>query len=212
MGTAAKPSPPLASGAAAMLAAAAMLIGHPLAAQRQDTMPPGPSAVCSPCISAAHSGLIAPSDTGRPRAIEYSSGYFTRLTIHRIGSYVELPLFAAEYVIGQKLISDEQATGMRSSLRGPHQAVATGLEGLFAINTVTGVWNLVESRHDPAGRTRRWIHSIAMLTADAGFVATAQSAGSARPADGGADRHRSLAIASMGVATAATLMMWLWKN
>jgi hypothetical protein len=51
-----------------------------------------------------------------------------------------------------------------------------------------------------------------MLAADAGFVATAGSAGSARGGGTSANTHRALAIGSMGLATASTLMMWLWKN
>ena len=173
---------------------------------------------CSACIHGPRLGFALTAsatvrDTGRRKAIEYSNGYGTRLTIHRIASYAALPLFAAEYFIGQKVLTDEQANpGVRSRLRGTHGMVATGLEALFAVNTVTGVWNLIEARHDPAGRTRRWIHSLSMLAADAGFVATAASAGSARGGGHSADQHRSLAIGSMAIAAASTIMMWLWKD
>jgi len=43
----------------------------------------------------------------------------------------------------------------------------------LGLNSVTGVWNLWESRHQPAGRTRRTLHGLLMLAADAGFGATA---------------------------------------
>ena len=43
---------------------------------------------------------------------------------------------------------------------------------LFAVNTVTGVWNLSEGRKDPNHRTKRMVHGILMAVADAGFVAT----------------------------------------
>ena len=156
---------------------------------------------------------VTRQDTTRPRAIVYSNGYYTRLTIHRIASYAELPLFAAEYFVGTKVLNDERDNpGVRSSLRGTHGMLATGLEALFALNTVTGVWNLIEARHDPAGRTRRWLHSLTMLAADAGFVATAGSTRSARGGGTSASTHRAWAIGSMGLATASTLMMWLWKN
>ncbi|MGH7523427.1 MAG: hypothetical protein ACREK8_03890 [Gemmatimonadales bacterium] len=173
---------------------------------------------CGACIGGPIVGLrpvpVSPTaDTGRSRAIEYSNAYAVRLKIHQIGSYIELPLFAAEYFVGNKVLNDERADpSRRSSLKGTHSAIASGLEILFAVNTVTGGWNLIESRHDPAGRARRWIHSITMLVADGGFVATAGSAGSARGGGNSADTHRNLAIASMGLATAATLMMWLWKD
>ncbi len=207
---------------AAATVVASLTSAHRAVAQRGDSLViplTNRQAACGPCGAGPTAGLapmsgeVAAQDTTRRRAIEYSSSYFTRLTIHRIGSYVELPLFATEYVLGQKLLTAERNNPhVRSSLRGPHGLVASGLEVLFAANTVTGVWNLVEARHDPAGRTRRWIHSIAMLIADGGFVASAQSAGAARRTDSGANQHRNIAIGSMGLATAATLMMWLWKN
>ena len=193
---------------------------HRLRAQAPapDTVRTIGAAACGACLAGSAIGLRSVpatpiADTGRPRAIEYSSAYAVRLKIHQIGSYIELPLFAAEYFVGEKVLSDERADPLRrSSLKGTHSAIASGLELLFAVNTVTGGWNLIESRHDPAGRTRRWIHSIAMLVADGGFVATAGSAGSARGGGDNASQHRTLAIASMGLATAATLMMWLWKD
>ena len=39
------------------------------------------------------------------------------------------------------------------------------------MNTVTGVWNLIEARHDPQyGRGHRWgSRGLLMLAADAGF-------------------------------------------
>jgi hypothetical protein len=188
------------------------------AAQRPDAVAPtSDTNACGACITATEVGLrpvaVSRQDTGRTRAIAYSNGYYTRLTIHRIASYTELPLFVAEYFVGTKVLNDERADpAVRSSLRGTHSAIASGLEALFAINTVTGVWNLIDARHDPSGRTRRWLHSLTMLAADAGFVATAGSAGSARGGGTSANTHRSLAIGSMGLATASTLMMWLWKN
>ena len=41
---------------------------------------------------------------------------------------------------------------------------------------MTGVWNLAESRKDPHHRTKRTIHSVLMLLADAGFVVTGATA------------------------------------
>jgi hypothetical protein len=155
------------------------------------------------------------SDTAvkRTKAVEYSEGYYKRLSVHRIASYAELPLFATEYILGQKLLNDERTSGTApSGLRGAHSVVAGGLGVLFAVNTVTGVWNLLEARHDPNGRTRRTIHGLGMLLADAGFLWTASLAGNAKRSDAGANRHRNAAIASISVATASTLMMWLWKD
>jgi hypothetical protein len=155
------------------------------------------------------------SDTGgsrRPHAIEYSEGYATRLTIHRIASYAELPLFAGEYIVGQRLLNDERTMPRPpGGLRSAHRVLATSLDVLFLGNTVTGVWNLVSSWHDPNGRTRRLIHAVTMLAADAGFAYTGSLAHDARRTDAGANKHRNFAIASISLASASTLMMWFWK-
>ena len=81
-----------------------------------------------------------------------------------------------------------------------------------------GVRNLVEGWKDPKGRTRRLIHRVAMLAADAGFLATAGTAPDDDRSEGRAgggssvSTHRTWAISASSVATAATLMMWLWKG
>ena len=150
--------------------------------------------------------------SARPRAIEYSDWYYRRLTMHRIASYAELPLFAGEYVLGERLINDEQHGRPPSGLVTAHVLVATGLGTLFAFNTVTGAWNLWESRKDPAGRTRRELHTLLMLASDAGFLATAAAGGDAKHSVSNADLHRSLAIASIGLGSAGTIMMWVWRN
>jgi hypothetical protein len=165
---------------------------------------------------------LASADTvpaGRPMAREYSDAYYTRLTIHKYASYATIPLFVAEVYLGQKLYSADSGTST-DALRSAHSAVAYGIAGLFVVNTVTGVWNLWEARKDPEGRTRRYVHSITMIVADAGFVATGASApgheyhenGSVNPnyqAD--KTRHRNIAIASMSLALASYLMMLVWK-
>ncbi len=164
----------------------------------------------------------APPRSKRPRAIEYSDWYYRRLTMHRIASYAELPLFAGEYVLGERLLHYTRYERAPSGLKTAHVLVAGGLGTLFAFNTVTGGWNLWESRKDPAGRTRRILHTVLMLAADAGFFATAAAA------NGGGDHHdrlanqpyrppndqlhQSLAEASMGIGLAGTVMMWAWRN
>lgn len=155
-----------------------------------------------------------PDTVRRPRAIEYSDMYYTRLAIHRWASFAELPLFAAEWMVGQKLLNEQRTTnaGEHSSLRSAHGALTGGLEALFAVNTVTGLWNLYDSRHEPAGRTKRVVHSILMLAADAGFMYTASLAADDRRSTTANEKHRSAALTSMGIATVSTLMMWLWKN
>ena len=100
--------------------------------------------------------------TRRPKAIQYSDWYNRRLTAHRIGSYTMLPLFAAEWSLGQNLLQDQDPP---SWMRGTHQGVAGAIRAPFTVNTITGVWNLWDSRSDPAGRTRR----LSARGRDAGF-------------------------------------------
>ena len=156
---------------------------------------------------------IAPTDTGRrrprPRAIEYSDWYARRLQIHRIGSYTMLPLFGVEYVLGQQLLN---GTDPHSATGSAHALAAGGIGVLFTVNTVTGLWNLWDARSDPAGRTRRILHSLAMLAGDAGFVWTGATGGAAKRSNDAARRHRNIALGSIGISTLGTAMMWLWKN
>jgi len=148
----------------------------------------------------------------RPRAIEYSDAYYTRLRIHQLASYAELPLFATEYVLGERLLKEERTGFPSQGLKTAHTTVALGLGALFTINTVTGGWNLWEARKDPARRTLRIIHSVAMLGADAGFAWAGASGGGAKHTLTGANQHRTISIYSMALATAGTAMMWLFHN
>lgn len=163
--------------------------------------------VPSPAIVEATNDTIRP----RPRAFVYSDAYGTRMTIHKWSSWAMLPLFAGEYVVGQKLYTDPQGGS-----RDTHSLLAAGIGGLFAVNTVTGAWNLWESRKDPHGRTRRWIHGISMIVADAGFLATAGTAPESEDGfgatEGNKSLHRTLAISSGSLALGSWLMMLLWKD
>lgn len=141
----------------------------------------------------------------RPQAFQYSEAYNTRRKIHMIASYATIPLFIGQYIAGQKLYD---GTGGESA-KSAHGALAGGVAALFAVNTVTGVWNLWEGRADPNGKTRRWVHGLLMLGADAGFVATGLMAPDDDEGRGSSDRsaHRNVAIASMSAAAASYLYM-----
>jgi hypothetical protein len=147
--------------------------------------------------------------TRRPKAIQYSDWYARRLLVHRLGSYTMLPLFAAEWSLGQNLLQDQDPP---SWMRGTHRGVAAAIGVVFTVNTVTGAWNLWDSRHDPASRTRRYIHAAAMLASDAGFIWAGAVGGSARRSRSNANTHRAIALTSIGVSTAGTAMMWFWRN
>lgn len=144
----------------------------------------------------------------RPRAFVYSDAYYTRLKIHKWASYATIPLFATEWILGQKLYN---FTGGRA-VHTAHGWVAGGLAGLFGVNTVTGVWNLVEARKDPNGRKRRLIHSILMLASDAGFMASGMTAPGRRFVnvqqwESRRRLHRDVAISSMVTALAGYVVM-----
>jgi hypothetical protein len=158
-----------------------------------------------------------PQDQAPRRAVpfEYSEAYKVRAKIHKISSYATLPLFVANYFVGQDLYNhpgDESKKGLHGGL-----VAATGV--LFGINTVTGVWNLYEGRKDPTHRTKRMTHGILMLIADAGFLATAMLApddeheGSGAPiSTNGRSTHRTVALTSMGIATVSYLIMLFGGN
>jgi hypothetical protein len=152
----------------------------------------------------------APSPAPRPVAFEYSDGYYTRLKIHKWASFATLPLFATQVVLGQKLYNGDTSDSVRSA----HNAVAVGTGVLFSVNTITGVWNMVEGRKDPNRKTAVKVHGILMLLADAGFAATGFMAPNTEYEGGfestsGVSRstHRAVALSSMGVATVAYLIM-----
>lgn len=164
-------------------------------------------------------GRALPLATPPPQLVEYSDAYLTRLKIHKYASYATLPLFAAAYVTGNELIKNGENAA--SWARNTHGAIAGGLAVLFGVNTVTGIWNLYEARNDPEGRTRRVLHSVLLLAADAGFLATAALAGESEGGEGGVrggdggdnSAHRAMAITSMGLAfTGYMTMTWPFRR
>jgi hypothetical protein len=193
--------------------------------QLQDVLRQDPSAV-TPERAASRAGLNAvfsksvaqtPASTP-PVIIEYSDAYRTRARIHRIASYATVPLFATELFLGESLY-DHPSEGKKSA----HLVVAGSIAGLFAVNTVTGVWNLMEARHDPNGRRRRWVHGLLMLVADAGFVATGALAPDDDGEEGGREgagsgsnssrsTHRAVAISSIAIASVGYIVQVLGKK
>lgn len=174
------------------------------------TAPRGPLAV-APFESWEPDFFAVDTTPRRPRAIEHSDFYYVRLGIHRYASYAIVPTFITEYVLGQSLYNHPPGS---SGTRTAHSVVAVGLVSLFGVNTVTGVWNLWDSRHDAPGRARRYIHAALMITADAGFVAATAVAPGRRQvlADPSRARlHRALALSSMGLALGGYGMMLIWK-
>jgi len=161
-----------------------------------------PLAISADAVAAAVQEGAAPP----PKAFEYSDAYHTRAKIHKYASFATLPLFVTEGFLGQSLYNDPT-----SGKKTAHLAVATGIGTLFGINTVTGVWNLVEARKDPNHSGRRWVHGLLMLGADAGFLATAATGpgGDEQFAvdEGSRSTHRALAFTSISMATTGYLIM-----
>jgi hypothetical protein len=155
-----------------------------------------------------NSGGQQPAPT-HPSATTYSHGYEVRLKIHKYASWATLPLFGTQLALGQSLY-DHPETGAKKTAHG---IVGAGIVGLFGVNTVTGVWNLWEGRHDTDGRRMRIIHSVLMLASDGGFVAATATGpdihnGIIRnPSD--RSLHRNIAVASIGVGTVGYLLMLL---
>lgn len=137
-------------------------------------------------------------------AFEYSEGYRQRARIHKLASWATLPLFAAEAVVGSSLYSNPTSTK-----RDAHVVLGAGIGALFAVNTVTGVWNLLEARKDPSFGKKKWVHSILMMGADVGFVATALTGPESEhgESEGSRSTHRAIVFSSIAMATTAYLIM-----
>jgi len=155
----------------------------------------------------------APGGTGRrcPRAIQLSHWYGRRLTIRRTLSYVTLPVFAAQFVAGERLF--KESSGAPQWAKFTHRAGATTLAGIFTVNTVTGLWNLWDSRMVSNHRALRTAHALMMLTADAAFTyAGAKLSEEAERSLEKRKLHRTIALSATGLTVANGLMMKLFNQ
>jgi hypothetical protein len=147
---------------------------------------------------------VATSDTvrRRPKAVEVSDAYELRLRIHRYASYTMIPLFVVQSVAGNQLLQADKSGAERPGwAKGVHSAGAAGLGALFTLNTVTGLWNLWESRDNDVGRTKRILHSTLLLASDAGFAYSGIKLASDAKHDASArNEHKNVAYYSMGAA------------
>src|SRR4051794_17201447 len=87
-------------------------------------------------VGALHSPALSQArDTtnARPRAVQFSDAYYTRLSIHRIGSYAILPVFAGEYLLGNQLLDNPNTSG---GVKALHSVGAFTIGTIFAVNTV----------------------------------------------------------------------------
>jgi hypothetical protein len=139
----------------------------------------------------------------RPKAFQYSDAYATRRKIHVYASIATLPLFGVQAYLGQKLYNGDFSDAERTA----HQWVGASIVGLFALNTVTGIWNLYEGWGDPSHKKLRVTHGVLMLAADAGFAYAAFAAPSRRSDVSTHSTHRNVAYFSISAATAGYLIM-----
>src|SRR4051812_6768083 len=160
-------------------------------------------------ITAVRLGPGAAPDTTprrRPRAVEVSDAYAMRLRIHHYASYATIPLFAAQTIAGNQMY--QSGSDDPSWAKSMHSVGAAGLGVLFTVNTVTGVWNLWESRGVSEGRTLKLVHSALMLASDAGFAYAGIKLGpDAHNSFSKRQEHRRVAYISMGGALAGYATM-----
>ncbi len=187
------------------LAAAALV----LAPNVPSGAPFGGADSAGPRIAVARSAVAAEGDTTprrRPRAVEVSDAYALRLRIHHYASYAMIPLFAAQAIAGNQLY--QSGSSDPAWAKSLHGIGAGGLAALFTVNTVTGVWNLWESRGVRDGRAVRLAHGALMLASDAGFTYAGVKLGPDATRSGAKrQEHRRVALISMGGALAGYATM-----
>jgi hypothetical protein len=168
-------------------------------------------------LLSAQIAVTVPSDTPPPtpaqrvRAIEVSEWYGRRLTLHRRLSYTVIPLFAFQYAAGDQ-IWEKGAAAPEWARRG-HRIGAATIGSVFLVNTVTGAWNLWDSRHVEDGRARRYLHAASMLVADAGFTwAGAVLSEQAERSLSKRRLHRTVALSSIALSVTSGLIMYLTND
>jgi hypothetical protein len=164
---------------------------------------------------AAQLVAAVPSDTPPPpasptrqrvKAIEVSDWYNRRLVIHRALSYTVIPLFGFQAVAGNQIWVAGSAAPAWA--RTGHRYGAATIAGVFTVNTITGLWNLWDSRKVPQGRALRLMHATSMLVADAGFTWAGAKLSEQAERDMSKRRlHRTVAITSMGITLTSGLLM-----
>jgi hypothetical protein len=147
----------------------------------------------------------------RRRSVEVGEWYARRLTIHRYAAYAAIPVFAFQYVAGDRLYH-EQSDAPQWAKTG-HRVGATALAGIFSVNTVTGAWNWWDSRSQRKGRVLRTIHAISLLGADAAFTyAGVKLSEEAENSDKKRQLHRTVALSAIGVTTLSGVAMKIFNR
>lgn len=194
----------------AIFSLCAALIGAPA--------PVGPAALAAPADTGDTIAIVVlstpiplpqvavDSPHTRPKIVEVSDWYNRRFTIHRWLSYTIIPLFAIQYDAGLRLY--KHPIDAPDWVLPTHRATAAAIGAVFLVNTVTGVWNLWDSRDVPDHRTLRLVHGISMLVADAGFTyAGAVLSRQARDDLGKRKLHKEIAISSISLSLVSGVAM-----
>jgi hypothetical protein len=201
-----------------MLAVGALLLSISTAPLVADTVRVEPANDSVPAVAAsatlatrATATLGSDSVQGRPKPVELSDWYYRRLTVHRWIAYGTLPVFGAQWAAGERLYKDSRAAPTWA--KTTHRVGATLLAGGFTVNTVTGLWNLWDTRSVPQGRALHVIHGLSMLVADGMF--TYAGAKLSNEAENSAEKrqlHRTIALSAMALSTASGVAMKLWNK
>lgn len=168
-------------------------------------------------LLSAQVAVAIPSDTPPPtpaqrvRAVEVSEWYNRRLTLHRRLSYTVIPLFAFQYAAGQQIW--EKGAAAPTWARRGHRIGAATIGSVFLVNTVTGAWNLWDSRQVEEGRARRYLHAASMFVADAGFTwAGAKLSEEAERSLSKRRLHRTVALSSIALSITSGLIMYFTND
>jgi hypothetical protein len=147
----------------------------------------------------------------RRKVVDLSEWYGRRLTIHRYVAYGTLPVFAAQWAAGKRLYDDSRAAPTWA--KTTHRVGATALAAGFTVNTVTGLWNLWDSRSVEQHRALRTMHALSILAADAAFTyAGAKLSNEAEQSAVKRREHRTVALSAMAVTTVSGIAMKLWNR
>lgn len=162
-------------------------------------------------VVAAVPADTVPEPAQRVQAVEVSEWYGRRLAMHRALSYTVIPLFAFQYAAGNQLW-EKGADAPTWAKRG-HPIGAAAIASVFVANTVTGAWNLWDSRHTEEGRWRRYLHATSMLIADAGFTwAGVKLSEEAERSFEKRKLHRTVALTSIGISVTSGLIMYFTND
>ncbi len=179
----------------------------------RDTLADTTATFASDSALAAFRLIVGDSTTTRPRpkVVVLSDWYYRRLQVHRVVAYATIPVFALQWAAGDQLF--RKGSDAPTWAKSMHRAGATTLAGMFTVNTVTGLWNLWDSRSVPQNRALRTVHALTMLAADGAFTyAGVKLSEEAETSTSKRQLHRTIALSAMGVTVLSGLAMKIWNR